>query len=125
MQPITLFYRKNLVTKASAVVFVNSGASNYEYRNFEERGKHAADLFSDLFEIEHVEVYQNLPKVEIVDILNRFGQEAELFAGSKSKDETFLVGVAWVGFSQAVPRHSRAKEQGTDGSMLEPWFEYT
>ena len=95
-----MFYEFNLVTKKRAFVFINTECKGAPFINAEKIGKQAAELFQDILEFDDVQVFQNLPKGQIIEQLkfihafsDQFEQDNKL---SKDK-QTQCIAVYWVG----------------------------
>ena len=77
LQPLNLLYGHNLVTDSIAYIFVNTESKGLPFKNAVGRGKYAEQLFKEILEFKHVEVFTNLTKVEIIEKLNFLQNEAD------------------------------------------------
>ena len=85
IQPINLFYAHNLVTETVAYIFVNTESLGLPYKNAVGRGKSALALFKDILEFEHVEVFTDLTKSNIIEKLEELQERADDFEQRKKR----------------------------------------
>ena len=76
LQPLTLFYTHNIVTKSFAYIFVSTTCNGDEYQDAVETGAKAKELFGDIFEFDEVKYYQDIDKWSMRNILNKIITDA-------------------------------------------------
>ena len=54
-----LIFENNLITRSVACIFVNDKSMGLEYKNAEQRGITAEDLFKNVLDFEDVQIYHN------------------------------------------------------------------
>ena len=79
LQPLNLIYSHNLVTRTIAYIFINTGCSDVKYKNADERGRKAVELFQEVLGFEQIRTYTNMTKMAIIDELNAIQTKADEF----------------------------------------------
>ena len=75
-----------------------------KWNEAKERGNQAAEIFDDILEFKDVEIFHNLPKVEIIKKLdelqkkaNQFEDKCEIDYALGRKVGTLAVAIIWIG----------------------------
>lgn len=80
-----MMYNYNKVTKTIAHVFVNSKCLDVTYKNSQERGIRAHQLFDEVLEFDQVYKYKNPSSIKIKEVFNKIKTEVSEFEAQIKK----------------------------------------
>ena len=124
IQPTTLLYQHNIVTKKYAVIFVNTHVEGCEYgfkkrqqivwSDAEEKASNAYRLFIKTFEFKEteVEVCTDWTKAQIIEKFDKLQVMVDEHEATNNQD-VMLVSVVWIGHSLYMEKgdyHEQMKE---------------
>jgi hypothetical protein len=98
MKKLLLIREYNVVTYSIAVIFVNTRLQGEEYTEGKIRADMQEQIFSKYLKFEEVKVYEDLPKEQIVKVLQKLKQRAVDFEQTKQPGEVLVFGIVNIGY---------------------------
>ena len=92
-------FKQNVVTKSNVVIFVSTECKGVLYPDATKRSEEAKYLFSEIFQFQDCNVYNNFSKQAILEKLNELKQLVEQFEQTRQDGEIFAIAVVWIGFT--------------------------
>ena len=141
-QPMSMFYRRNIVSQSHSVVFINTHCRAAQYKDANVRGNMVKDLLIETLWFDTCNVYENYSKEQIIRKLVKLQTKAEKHEfknsmkneGQKSS-QSLAIAIIWIGFV-LDPRRKDEKDLmdkqtfeknpvGLDNSEYFKWLELT